>query len=171
MAQILDLLVFLIPIYFANSVPVVLGGGTPLDFGKTFSDGQRMLGDGKTIRGFVAGVLAGTVMGGVATLYYTLPFFSNQQNQFFASFILAFGTMSGDAIGSFVKRRFKIGSGRPFILDSIVFIVVSLLLIYPIANSNLYELPNLVFFIVLTVILHPLTNWIANKLGLKNVPW
>lgn len=171
MAQILELLVFLIPIYFANSVPVVLGGGAPLDLGRTFNDGQRMLGEGKTIRGFIAGVLAGTVMGGVAAIYYPLGFFANPQVQFFAGFVLSFGTMSGDAIGSFVKRRFKVGSGRPFILDSIVFIIVSLILVYPLVNSTLYELQNLAFFIILTVIVHPLANWIANRGGLKNVPW
>lgn len=171
MAQLLDLLIFLIPIYFANSVPVVLGGGVPLDLGKTFGDSQRILGEGKTIRGFCAGVLAGTVAGGIAALYYTLPFFSSPKTQFFAGFILALGTMCGDAIGSFIKRRFKVGWGRPFVLDSVLFIIVSLILIYPVANQILYEMPNIVFFILLTVIIHPLANWIANRGGLKNVPW
>lgn len=171
MAGLLDLLLFLVPIYVANSSPVVLGGGAPLDLGLSLSDGKRVLGDGKTIRGFVAGTLAGTVAGGLVSLYYPLPFFDSQLGQFLAAFVLSFGTLAGDALGSFVKRRSGVGSGRPFILDTIMFLVVALVLVFPLARSELYAPINLLFFIVLTLILHPATNMLANRAGLKNVPW
>ncbi len=169
--DIVNLLIFLIPTYIANSSPVVLGGGKPLDLGKKFSDGQRMLGDGKTIRGFVGGTLAGTVAGGIVAIVYHLPFFSNPQTQFITGFLLAFGTLFGDAAGSFIKRRSKTAPGRPFILDSISFLFFALLFAYPLTIGTLYALPNLIFFLILTVIIHPLTNLLANKAGLKNVPW
>ncbi|HDS59894.1 MAG TPA: CDP-archaeol synthase, partial [Thermoplasmatales archaeon] len=35
-----------LPAYLANASAVVLGGGTPIDFGKTWRD-KRLLGDGK----------------------------------------------------------------------------------------------------------------------------
>ena len=35
---------FILPAYFANAAPVVLGGGPPLDMGKKFLDGRRILG-------------------------------------------------------------------------------------------------------------------------------
>ncbi|MFH0737842.1 MAG: CDP-2,3-bis-(O-geranylgeranyl)-sn-glycerol synthase [Candidatus Micrarchaeota archaeon] len=171
MAELFDLLVFLIPIYIANSSPVVLGGGAPLDLGATLRDGKRLLGDGKTIRGFVGGTLAGTAAGGLAAIFYRLPFFADAQLQFVAAFVLSFGTLSGDALGSFVKRRFGVGSGRPFFLDTIMFLIVALVLVYPLALPSLFEPYNLAFFALLTLIIHPLTNMLANKAGLKNVPW
>jgi CDP-2,3-bis-(O-geranylgeranyl)-sn-glycerol synthase len=170
--QLLDLLLFLVPIYIANSSPVVLGGGAPLDMGATLPDGKRLFGDGKTMRGFVAGTLAGTVAGGAVALAYPLPFFYSAQSQFVAAFILAFGTLLGDALGSFIKRRAGVGWGRPFVLDTIMFLIVALILVYPLTNAGaLYTLLNLSFFVVLTLILHPLTNMLANRAGLKNVPW
>ncbi|NYZ73911.1 CDP-2,3-bis-(O-geranylgeranyl)-sn-glycerol synthase, partial [Candidatus Micrarchaeota archaeon] len=171
MDQLLDLLIFLIPIYVANSSPVVLGGGMPLDFGLKLPDGKRFLGDGKTIRGFIGGTLAGTVAGGIAAMLYPLPFFATPTLQFYAAFVLAFGTLAGDAAGSFVKRRFGIGSGRPFFLDTIAFLIVALILVYPLAYPSLYDPLNLAFFAALTLVIHPLTNFLANRAGLKNVPW
>ncbi len=41
----------------------LLGGGTPIDMGKNFTDNKRILGDGKTIRGFVLGSLCGAIIG------------------------------------------------------------------------------------------------------------
>jgi CDP-2,3-bis-(O-geranylgeranyl)-sn-glycerol synthase len=171
MSQLLDLLLFLVPIYIANSSPVVLGGGMPIDFGLKFSDGRRLLGEGKTMRGFIGGVLAGTFFGGIVALLYPLAFFSSAQTQFIAGFVLAFGTLAGDALGSFVKRRFGVDSGRPFVLDTIMFLAVALVLVYPLASRSLYDPVNLVFFAILTMVLHPLTNMLANKAGLKKVPW
>lgn len=171
MDQILDLLVFLIPVYVANAVPVVLGGGAPLDSGITLRDGERLLGSGKTLRGFVAGVLGGTVAGGIVAVLYTLPFFASPQQQFAASFMLALGTMCGDALGSFIKRRAHVGSGKPFVLDTFFFLLVALAFVFPFAGNRLYDPLNLLFMLGLTLILHPLTNAIANRAGLKKVPW
>ncbi|MEW6721796.1 MAG: CDP-2,3-bis-(O-geranylgeranyl)-sn-glycerol synthase [Candidatus Micrarchaeota archaeon] len=172
MVQFLDLLIFLIPIYVANSSPVVLGGGAPLDFGAVMGDGKRVLGDGKTIRGFFGGTLAGTVAGGLVVLAYPLPFYASPGMQFTGAFILAFGTLAGDSLGSFLKRRAGVGSGRPFVLDTIMFLIVALALAFPFVRAGeLYQPVNLLFFAILTLILHPLTNMLANRAGLKNVPW
>ncbi|MBU0590873.1 CDP-2,3-bis-(O-geranylgeranyl)-sn-glycerol synthase [Candidatus Micrarchaeota archaeon] len=167
----LDLIIFLIPIYVANSTPVILGGGTPLDLGTKLWDGKPLFGESKTIRGFISGVLGGTVMGGIIASFYLLPFFSTAQDQFIAAIMMSFGTMSGDAIGSFIKRRFSMEPGKPFILDTILFVIVALVLVYPFAKPELYGIYNIAFFLGLSLILHPLTNFIANRLGLKKVPW
>ena len=172
MSQLVELLLFLVPIYIANSSPVVLGGGMPLDMGATLSDGKRVFGDGKTLRGFVAGTLAGTVAGGVVAIVYPLPYFYSSQTQFVAAFVLAFGTLAGDALGSFIKRRSGVGSGRPFVLDTIMFLIVALVLVYPLTNAGaLYTTLNVAFLVLLTLIIHPVTNMLANRAGLKNVPW
>lgn len=170
MEQIFDLIIFLLPIYIANSAPVVLGGGIALDFGKMLGN-RRILGKGKTIRGFIGGVLAGTVCGGIITVFYQLPYFSSPEQQFTAAFLLSLGTMIGDSLGSFIKRRLDVESGKPFWPDTVLFLVVALVFVFPFANAELYHPLNIIIFLLLTIVLHPLTNAIANKAGLKNVPW
>ena len=53
----------LLPAHAANPLAVVFGGGTPMDFGRSLRDGKRILGDGKTWRGFVGGAASGFVLG------------------------------------------------------------------------------------------------------------
>ena len=170
MASFLDVFLFILPSYVSNSIPVELGGGAPLDGGWKWGD-RRLLGDGKTVRGFLAGVSGGTLTGSLMALLYPSPFFSSPQNQFIASFLLALGTMLGDSIGSFIKRRLGMAPGKPFILDSILFLFIALLLVYPLTSASLYAPVPLAFLIVLTLILHPLFNFLANRLGMKSVPW
>lgn len=165
----IDLLLFLIPSYIANSSPVVLGGGLPIDLGKSIN-GKRILGNGKTIRGFIGGVVAGTVAGGIVAMYYPLPFFENSQSQFVGAFLLSFGTMFGDSFGSFIKRRLNLDSGSPFFPDTILFLLFSILFVLPL-TVNFFEPLDIGFIFALTMIVHPFTNWIANKIGLKKVPW
>ncbi|MFW5902556.1 MAG: CDP-archaeol synthase, partial [archaeon] len=66
MSKIIELLVeallYIFPAYVANSSAVVLGGGKPLDNGKKYK-GKRILGDGKTIRGTVFGIVCGFLVG------------------------------------------------------------------------------------------------------------
>ena len=40
-----------VPAYMANGFALLLGGGKPLDCGKKFSDGRRIFGEGKTVKG------------------------------------------------------------------------------------------------------------------------
>src|SRR6266571_4927476 len=54
----------------ANPMAVVFGGGTPIDFGRTLGDHERLFGDGKTWRGLVGGTLSGAFLG----LLLTVPF-------------------------------------------------------------------------------------------------
>jgi CDP-2,3-bis-(O-geranylgeranyl)-sn-glycerol synthase len=116
-------------------------------------------------------VLAGTVAGVIVAYLYALPFFAGTQEQAIAAFLLSFGALSGDAAGSFMKRRMGIASGKPFIPDTVIFLLVALIFVLPVAEPALYEAGNMAFFIILTMVLHPLTNALANKAGLKSVPW
>jgi CDP-2,3-bis-(O-geranylgeranyl)-sn-glycerol synthase len=166
----LALLIFIIPCYVANAAPVLLGGGQPLDFGASFSDGRRILGDAKTVRGFVGGVAAGTVAAGILALYFPLPVFISAWGQFLSGFLLSLGALLGDALGSFVKRRAGIGPGKPFFLDQVGFVVVGLALAYPVAYM-LYSPEGVLFLLVLSWLLHIVTNAAANRFGLKPVPW
>ena len=51
----------------------LLGGGTPIDFRRNYSDGQRIFGDGKTFRGLFFGVLAGIITG-ILLIWLSLTF-------------------------------------------------------------------------------------------------
>ena len=155
---------FILPAYFANATPVVLGGGPPLDGGKKFIDGRRIFGDGKTVRGFVAGIVAGTAIGvlqgiakGPLSHYLSL------------GFLLALGALLGDLMGSFVKRRLGIERGGALPgLDQLGFVVIALLLASPV------EVPSwqvIVAIFLITPALHLATNFIGYKLGLKSRPY
>jgi len=169
--DIVSIILFLLPAYVSNSVPVIFGGGAPLDFGKKWSDGKYIFGKNKTIRGFISGVLGGTVVGISIAYLYPLGYFNSQFIQILASFMLSFGTMFGDALGSFIKRRMKIEEGNPFFMDSWFFILIAIILTIPLLNTNFYTVENILFILILTVLLHPLANKFANLFGLKKVPW
>ena len=50
-------MLFIVPGYFSNAGMVIVGGGKPLDGGKNWKDGRRILGDHKTTAGLVKGPL------------------------------------------------------------------------------------------------------------------
>lgn len=89
----------------ANATPVVVAKlvgerwAWPLDFGCVLSDGARLLGDHKTWRGLVAGVLASTA----AAALMQLPLWLG------AAFAIA--SLIGDALSSALKRRMKMRPG------------------------------------------------------------
>ncbi len=171
MLDVPGLILLLLPIYVANGVPVLLGGGARLDLGMDFIDAKPVFGEGKTIRGFVAGVAGGTLAAGLLALALLLPWYATPGLQFTAGAAMALGTMCGDAAGSFLKRRLGMESGRPFLPDTVLFLAFALAFAFPFVEPSLYSLENLAFMFVLTLILHPATNFIANRAGLKKVPW
>jgi len=57
LATLIFSVLFIVPAYFSNAGMVIVGGGKPLDGGKLWRDGRRILGDHKTISGLVKGPL------------------------------------------------------------------------------------------------------------------
>jgi len=164
------ILLFLLPPFFANAVPVIFGGGLPIDLGKKFSDGKRIFGDGKTYKGFFSGVLVGIFIG---VMQYLLL------NDIFLLFIAigsSMGTMFGDLFGSFIKRRIGLDRGKPsLILDQLTFIVFAILFSYNYIISSQYSvilsIPSILLILLITFFTHKFSNIMANKMGLKKVPW
>ncbi|MDD5022817.1 MAG: CDP-2,3-bis-(O-geranylgeranyl)-sn-glycerol synthase [Candidatus ainarchaeum sp.] len=171
MIPFFEIIIFILPAYFANAVPVLVGGGTKVDLGKKFFDGRRVFGDGKTIQGFVGGVCAGIIISAILSIYFPLEFFGNEKMQFFSGVTLAFGTMFGDLLGSFIKRRMNVGPGKPFLMDQLSFLIIAMIFAYPFSPIIFYSISSIVFLFVITYLSHVLSNYAANKLGLKNVPW
>lgn len=171
-------LYFILPAYFSNGSGLLFGGGLPLDLGKSDKNGVRWIGDGVTWRGFIAGTLVGTLAGAVQGYFgpYIIanfgqfiitPIAPNISQGIIIGFLLGFGALLGDAIGSFLKRRIGIGRGEPApILDQLDFIIVALILVSPVVKLNLI---TVVLAIILTLIIHLLTNTIAYLLGIKDV--
>jgi len=148
----------------ANATPVVLGGGRPIDAGKKFTDGRPIFGAGKTVQGFLAGLVAGTFVGllqGIAA--GPLP------DYLALGFLLALGALLGDLLGSFIKRRLDIkrGGAAPG-LDQLSFVVVALLAASPLALPS-WEI--VLTIIIITLPIHLATNFGGYKLGLKSKPY
>jgi CDP-2,3-bis-(O-geranylgeranyl)-sn-glycerol synthase len=152
----LEAIYFFLPAYFANATPTMFGGGTPIDFQHNFLDGNRLLGDSKTIRGFVSGIVAGTTVGFI-------------QNFPLKGVVLSLGALFGDLAGSFFKRRLNFRPGDPMpILDQLDFVAGALLLgmnFYPISLSTI------ILLTVLTPFIHLFMNIIAYLLKVKSKPW
>ncbi|MBR5954781.1 MAG: CDP-2,3-bis-(O-geranylgeranyl)-sn-glycerol synthase [Methanobrevibacter sp.] len=171
-------LYFLLPAYISNSGGLIFGGGKPLDCGKTDSKGNRWIGDGVTWRGLIGGTILGTLIGAIQGYYgpsllasygqyITTPIAIGVLNGLIIGFLLAFGALVGDALGSFLKRRLGIGRGKPApILDQIDFLVVALLFASLVVN---FSLEFIIIAVVLTMIIHLISNTGAYLLGIKDV--
>jgi CDP-2,3-bis-(O-geranylgeranyl)-sn-glycerol synthase len=160
---IIEALMFIFPAYCANAVPVIAGGGYPMDFGRNFFDGKPIFGKNKTFRGFFFGLAVGTVVGyGETVLFgYSVLF----------GLLLSLGALLGDLAGAFLKRRLGLAPGDLLpVVDQVDFVLGALLFSLPVSLSFLtWELTLAV--VVVTPPLHLLTNLAAYKLGLKNNPW
>lgn len=174
----LTTLYFILPAYFSNGGALAFGGGTPIDFGKCDSKGNRWIGDGVTWRGLIAGTIIGTITGTIQGLIAPMiiplvagnlitPIITDVHSGILIGFLLGFGAMLGDALGSFIKRRLGIGRGKPApILDQLDFIIVAIILVIPFVEVNWIFIA---MAIALTLIIHLLANTGAYLLGLKDV--
>ncbi|MHA1750066.1 MAG: CDP-2,3-bis-(O-geranylgeranyl)-sn-glycerol synthase [Promethearchaeota archaeon] len=190
------------PAYLTNASAVPISkrfgdGLHPLDGGRMFR-GNRLLGDGKTIEGTILSIIAGTAGGLVQILLSPLFLdFTLEWSYFYRPVILAIpeiklylgvnlgsiiraiffpaGTMLGDILGSFMKRRLRIPRGeRAPLLDQLDFVFGVILITLPFheiqGGSLLFIKP--IFFItiiILTPSIHALVNKFANEIGIKKV--
>jgi len=137
---IIQALWLVLPVYIANGSALLVGGGTPIDFGKNWRDGKRILGDGKTWRGFVTGAFVGMTCGfglSVVAKYANMSDFAFLGLSDFTGFPLmipiifsiCFGALLGDIVKSFFKRRVGKNRGENWIpFDQLDFIVGALFL-------------------------------------------
>ena len=176
------------PAYIANSVAVLTGGKYPIDQGRTLSDGNRILGDGKTWSGLLGGTLGGIMFGiildsgdGRMALERLTGEVHVQslwsENPVMVFFLLSFGALFGDMAASFYKRRQNLLRGDKFaILDMYDFIFMSLLLCIIFQRDWLLSWildgwAPLFTVLILTPFLHRGVNIIGYNIGVKNEPW
>ncbi len=177
-----------IPIYVANASAVIVGGGTPIDFGKSWKDGRRILGDGKTWRGLLSGTFLGMTVGfglAVGATYlsgsdYAFLGLTNFEGFPFMIpilFSLCFGALLGDVIESFFKRRIGKDRGQDWVpFDQLDFLIGALglsLLISEVlfllqGTSEQWFFENLGFWhIVILLVVTPFIHITANILFRK----
>ena len=176
----------MMPAYLANTIAVLTGGKYPIDQGKIHSDGNRILGDGKTWSGLVGGTLGGVFIGFLQVNLGEglIEALSGSQdvdfwgeNSIIVFFLLSFGALFGDMTASFIKRRSQLKRGdKSSLLDMFDFIGMALLLSFIFANEWLMSwildgyMP-LFTLLIATPILHRGVNIIGFKIGIKNEPW
>jgi CDP-2,3-bis-(O-geranylgeranyl)-sn-glycerol synthase len=173
---------FGLPAWIANATPVLGGGGKAIDGGRFYSDGRRILGDGKTIRGFIVGIIFGILVG--IGQMFAAPYLHPILAQFVTvtpemelvlymqvpvAVLMAFGALTGDIVGSFIKRRVDVKSGNPSpFMDQIGFILMALIFAYPLIQP---ESIYVVVLILMTLGIHWISNALGYLLGLKKNPW
>ncbi|WP_256296321.1 CDP-2,3-bis-(O-geranylgeranyl)-sn-glycerol synthase [Haloarchaeobius salinus] len=168
----------MLPAYVPNNAAVLLGGGRPIDGGRTLGE-RRVLGDGKTWRGTIVGTAVGVALAlGLSELAPTVGDAANVTLPTFplpVAFALALGAMLGDIGASFLKRRTGRERGAAFPgLDQLDFVVGALALtavVDPAWFGEWFTWPVLAVVVVLTPLLHIGTNGVAYVLDLKQEPW
>ena len=156
-------LLFIGPSYVANAAPLLLGGGRPVDGGHHFFDDAPIFGSHKTVRGLFAGIIAGSVVGLLESVWLMDPVVA------VGGFMIALGAVLGDLAGAFVKRRLKIEPGKPLpIMDQLDFVLGGL------ALGLLFIPLNWLSILVVVLITPPIhigTNYGAYRLGIKKDHW
>lgn len=160
---------FFLPAGAANLTPPLVAGIpglrgwlTPLDLGRCLG-GKRLLGDHKTWRGLIFGVIAAGATSGLQHLM--APIYDSGGRALMAGLILGLGALLGDAVKSFVKRRVGVPSGQSwFPFDQIDYIVGGLLAIAWLVPLSL---PLVSAVVLVYFCLHLLFGYIGFRLGLK----
>ena len=178
---VLGAVYFMLPAYIANLSGLAFGGGTPVDGGRECKDGRRLIGNGVTWKGCqngtIIGTLVGVVLGIIGTFYgdlsvltggiIDLHVYGSIIDGLILGFLMAFGALLGDAVGSFLKRRIGLQRGEPApIMDQLDFVIGALVL------SLLVVQISWKFFIIIAILsiaLHLGANIVAYLLGMKDV--
>jgi len=178
----------IIPAYVANGSAVLVGGGKPIDFGKKWKDGKRILGDGKTWRGLLVGSFLGMTAGfglSVASIYIDewgygylgLSDFYGFPYMIPIIFSICFGALLGDIVESFFKRRIGKKRGEDWIpfdqLDFILgvlfisFLMAGILHLLSLTSSNWFfdniGIWHILFLLFITPFFHFLGNFLHGK--------
>lgn len=177
----------MLPAYVANPAAQLTGGGGPLDFGRAGRDGERLLGDGKTWRGLLGGVLGGLLVGGLQVAAAAsvdnpaaLPTFDPgggpaSPASFLVIVALAFGALLGDAVKSYAKRRLRLKRGESLpVADQYDFVLgawILTVLLFPRWFAVNFRPEAILVILLITFFLHRGVSLLGYRMGLKAEPW
>jgi len=163
-------IVFFIPAYIANAMPVIANGFKILPpLAKPIS--KKWFGSSKTYRGFVFGIIGAFI---INLIPFFLGIYDSYESEkltifFWITLTLAFGALLGDLIKSFFKRRIGIKSGKswpPF--DQIDYVIGALFLS---SFIHIQHTDTIITLLIISPLLSLLANIIAYKLKIKKVWW
>ena len=203
LVNILTVLVLYGPAYLANTGAMLFGKWIPesfdipkitIDQGRNWSDGNRILGDGKSWNGLIGGsffssilMLASHILWNDRSVGNSKPFvdpldLASENDWFWISgdisaalilgFILGFACLFGDSAGSFFKRRRglkregNISSKAP-ILDTMPFAISIFIFSFILFPNQSFTQEDFILPIVALLILTPIIHRITNILGYR----
>lgn len=180
--EIFQSIVFFIPAYAANPGAVIFGGHGVIDAGRDFIDGRRIFGDGKSWSGFFGGIFGGVILGVILFLIigYVYPAMGNFGPTLPLAILpmisMSTGSLVGDIVGSFTKRRLNIQRGQnASLLDQLPFVLMALLFLFIFSRTFFMtyygNIVGALTVILLTPPLHRGINIIAYRMHMKDVPW
>ena len=169
---LLTALWFIIPAYVANAGACGIHNNKAVDGGRNAWDGRRIIGDGVTWGGYLAGTslaIAASIIQFLAAKQHFPIADAGLAEAAALGFLLGFGALTGDLVESFFKRRLGIERGRPLpLLDQWDFLIGALLFSAVIVRIPLIDVAIL---FAITPFVHRGTNFLSNRAGLKDVPW
>ena len=191
------------PAYLANTGAMLFGKWIPdllkfeshkIDFGRNWSDGNRILGDGKSWEGLFGGAVLSAVLTVIAHILWGgritsdhRPFldpvgimptesFAYQSDPLVSAsivgFMLGLSCMVGDSCGSFVKRRRGLRregdiSSRAPLLDTIPFAVAIFMCTALLFEDTIFFEDSVMPYVVALLILTPVMHRLTNILGYR----
>ncbi len=177
-------LYFFAPAYIANMTPPLAKKlsvfnflDKPVDFNKKWK-GLPILGSHKTWRGVVLGIINGIIAIYFQKWLYQFSFFQqisllNYQtaNILMLGFLISLGTVLGDLISAFFKRRLNLEPGARFMpFDQINYVVGVFVFLNLFSEINL-DLFSWLILAFLTFFLHVITNLSGYYLGFHSAKW
>ena len=161
---------------FAAAIPQLRKYDAPMDLGKSYK-GRRILGDHKTWRGLVVGIIFATLALWLQQfLFDHVDWVHHLTDQVdYASLptlilgpLFAIGALGGDALESFFKRQRGVAPGRGwFPFDQLDYIIGGAIVSMPFVTVSLAQY---VWLIVLWLIIHVGATYAGWALGLKERP-
>ncbi len=177
MVFVLKCFYFMLPAYIANMAPVIVRKinilSMPIDL-NLYINNKPIFGKNKTFRGFIFGIVLAIFATFLQYLLYDIELFNklsffDYENWLLFGFLIGSGTLVGDLVKSFFKRRLGIPPGAKFVpFDQIDFVFGALIFITPIFNINF----NIFLTsLLLSFVLHIIINHIAFYLKIRNEKW
>ncbi len=159
----------------AAKLPVLSNLAYPIDCNKKVR-GQRILGDHKTWRGLIVGLISGTIVAILQMiLVYSFPqvFYFVPSEYFYANpiilgLLLSFGALFGDMVKSYFKRQIGIPEGKSWLgFDQIDYVLGGIIF------SFMYlPFPGSFYFLIAIewIGMHFLFSYLGYLLSLKATP-
>lgn len=161
---------------FAARWPIIKKYEYPMDCHKKFR-GIRLLGDHKTWRGLIVGVISATLVLWLQQLaVHHLPFIAHLTDQVDYSQLpvlilgplFGLGALVGDAVESFFKRQRGIKPGQGwFPFDQTDYIIGGAIATMPFVQLGILQY---FWLLLLWLLVHVISTVIGFKLGLKDKP-